>query len=114
MRTVRSVQEELPQLLQDRGLTQKALAAAAGVDPAHLSRALRGKAYKAIGPGLAHRIALALGLPEDYFPEARDGALSRRLRADPRLRDEVHDTLIPTAQRAELYKELLRDDGQRG
>lgn len=63
------------------------------VNPSHLSRALRGADYKAPGPDLARRVALALGLPGDYFPEAREGFVIDRVRADGELRDRLYDEL---------------------
>lgn len=60
---------------------------------AHLSRVLRGANYKSASAGLARRVAGALGLESDYFPEAREGYVIERIRHDPRLRDDLFDRL---------------------
>ena len=49
-----------------------ALAARAGVSQPHLSRVLRRRDYKSVSGELAGRVARALDLPEDYFPEFRE------------------------------------------
>jgi transcriptional regulator with XRE-family HTH domain len=93
--------------MRERGLTGDALARLADVHPSHISRALREADYKAIGPALATRIALALGLPCDYFPEAREGAVMEHLRRDAELRDRVHDELFPAQTRGAAYGEIF-------
>lgn len=42
---------------------------------------------------LARRVALAFGLPEDYFPEHREAAIIEAVHSRPRLRDEFYDRL---------------------
>jgi hypothetical protein len=42
---------------------------------------------------LTQRVAVALDLPEDYFPEARLAFLVERLSNDPELRDKIYDRL---------------------
>lgn len=83
--------EELPDLLEERGLSIRAIARAADVDPAHLSRVLRGVRGKTPSPELARRVAEALGLPRDYFPEWREAVILHRIREDPALRDRIYD-----------------------
>ena len=92
-RTRSPLADELPRLLRDRGLTLRALARAAGVDHGHLSRVLRHERAKTAGPDLAGRVAEALGLPRDFFPEYRESAVIDRLRRDGDLRDELYDRL---------------------
>lgn len=106
-RTQESVRDALPALLRERGLTQDGLAERVGVSASHLSRARRGTQYKAIGPALARRIALTFGLPDDYFPEAREGAVVALIRSDAELRDRVHDQEFPQARLAEAYNDVL-------
>ncbi len=92
-RTNRSFVVEVPKLLKSRGLSIRALARAAGVTDAHLSRVLRRVSYKTPGGDLARRVAVALDLPHDYFPEYREAFVVDRVRKDGRLRDEVYDRL---------------------
>lgn len=80
----------LPSLLAERGLSLRALAVRIGVDHAHLSRAVRGANGKTIGGDLARRIALALDLPADHFPEYREAVVLERVREDAALRDRLY------------------------
>jgi transcriptional regulator with XRE-family HTH domain len=67
----RSFTEELPRLLEEHGVTLRALAREiGGIDHAYLSRMLRGL----IPVNVQHvrRIARHFNLPEDYFPEVRE------------------------------------------
>jgi hypothetical protein len=61
-----------------------------GVTDGHLSRVLRRVSYKTPGPELARRVAIALGLPPDYFPEYRRGFVLERIRTDAVLCDELY------------------------
>lgn len=70
-----------------------ALAAATGVSQSHLSRVLRRANSKSVSGDLAGRVALALGLPRDYFPEYREAAVVERVRRDPTYRDRLYDRL---------------------
>jgi hypothetical protein len=49
--------------------------------------------YKSPGPDLARKVALALDLPEDYFPEFREAFVLERVRCDPRLREQLYKRL---------------------
>lgn len=64
------------------------------VTGAHLSRVVRGADYKAVSTDLARRVALALGLPEDYFPEYREGVVIERVKTDPHYRDRLYLWLV--------------------
>ncbi len=46
--------------------------------------------YKTPSAELARRVAVALGLPEDYFPEFREAFVLERVRSDPRLREQLY------------------------
>ena len=92
-RTNRPYVEEVPRLLSERGLSIRALARLVGVTSAHLSRVLRHANYKTVSADLARRTAIALGLPADYFPEAREGAVVDLIKNNPRLRDRLYDEL---------------------
>jgi transcriptional regulator with XRE-family HTH domain len=84
---------ELPRLLDERHLSIRALAREAGVTDAHLSRVLRRANYKTPSGDLARRVAVALGLPEDYFPEYREAFVIERVRGDAELRDRLYGRL---------------------
>ncbi len=64
-----------------------------GVGDDHLSRVLRGARDKRATGELTRRVAVALDLPEDYFPEARLEFIVERLGEQPTLRDRVYDQL---------------------
>lgn len=88
--------DKVPRLLRERGLSIRALARAVGVTDSHLSRVMRHANYKTPGPELARRVATALGLPPDYFPEYRKGFVLERIRTDAVLRDELYAKLTGT------------------
>jgi transcriptional regulator with XRE-family HTH domain len=92
-RTTRSFTDELPELLRDRDISLRALAQMVGVGDDHLSRVVRGARDKRVTGELARRVALALNLPEDYFPETRMEFIVERLGEHPMLRDRVYDQL---------------------
>ena len=78
-------------LLAERGLSTNRLASEVGVSQSHLSRVLRGADAKSVNGELAERVAVALGLPADWFPEAREARLIELIRADGKLRDQLYD-----------------------
>jgi len=88
--------EELPRLLQERGVSQRGLAAMIGISDSHLSRVLRRTDYKTPSPDLTKRVALALRLPPDYFPEFREARVVEQIRSDPKLRNELYRRLKRT------------------
>jgi transcriptional regulator with XRE-family HTH domain len=92
-RTARPFSEGLPELLEQRGLSLRALARLVGVGDDHLSRVLRGARAKRATGELTRRVAVALELPEDYFPEARIAFIVEYLDKHPILRDRVYDQL---------------------
>lgn len=94
-RTSEPFTAELPRLLRERRMSQRALAKQVGVSDSHLSRAVRRADYKTASPELMSRVAVALGLPEDYFPEFREAFVIEKIRSDPRLRDQLYRRLSP-------------------
>ncbi|HEY3962530.1 MAG TPA: helix-turn-helix domain-containing protein, partial [Gaiellaceae bacterium] len=84
---------EVPKLLKERGLSVRGLAREVGVTDAHLSRVLRGVDYKTVSGDLAGRVALALDLPQDYFPEFRQAFVIDRIRRDDQLRERLYKQL---------------------
>jgi transcriptional regulator with XRE-family HTH domain len=99
-RTARSFNDELPDLLQERGLSLRAFARLVGVGSDHLSRVLRGARGKSASGELTQRVAAALDLPEDYFPEARLAFIVSHLTQHPQLRDRIYDQLRRADARA--------------
>jgi transcriptional regulator with XRE-family HTH domain len=85
--------EELPDLLAERGLSQRKLAQLVDLNPSHLSRVLRGADRTRPSTDLIRRIARALNLPAGYFPELREAAVVEKLRTDPELRDKLYKRL---------------------
>jgi hypothetical protein len=59
----------------------------------HLSRVLRGARGKKPTPDLIRNVSSALGLPDDYFPEARTAFVAEHIGDDPIFRDNVYDEL---------------------
>jgi transcriptional regulator with XRE-family HTH domain len=91
--------DELPRLLEERKLSLRALAREMKVGDDHLSRVLRGARAKRPTPDLVRRAARALGLPGDYFPEARLDFVVHELPQHPQLLDRIYDDLRSTAQK---------------
>ena len=73
--------------------SQRRLADVVGVDPAYISRAVGDRTATGPSPGLAGRVAVALGLPPDYFPEYREAQVIAAVRRDPQLRERLYRTL---------------------
>jgi transcriptional regulator with XRE-family HTH domain len=92
-RTVRPFAKDLPRLLVERSLSLRALALLVGVGDDHLSRVLRGDRGKRASGDLTSRVARALSLPDDYFPEARVDFIVARIKDDPALRDRIYDLI---------------------
>lgn len=80
-------------MLKERNLSLRALARKTGVTDSHFSRVLRLANYKSPSPELARKVALALDLPEDYFPEFREAFVVERIRRDPQLREQLYTRL---------------------
>ena len=69
--------EETLRILGERGMTQKTLAIAAGIDRSYLSRALRGLEPPSLD--MIERVTGALDLPEAYFAEVQRARIGRHL-----------------------------------
>lgn len=80
----------LPALLAERRMPVNRLAKLVHVKQSHLSRALRGADGKRISGELASQIAVALGLPDDYFFETREARVINRLRGDQETIDRLY------------------------
>ena len=78
-------------LLIGYGPSLRELGRRVGVDPTYLSRIQRGK--KRLPANLPERVAAALELPSDYFPESRERIILEAIRREPRLRELVYATI---------------------
>jgi transcriptional regulator with XRE-family HTH domain len=83
--------EALAQLLKERKTSLRELGRRLGVDPTHLSRVRQGK--KRLPDNLPERVAMALGLPRDYFPETREHIIIQTMRTRPDLREQIYRTI---------------------
>jgi transcriptional regulator with XRE-family HTH domain len=92
-RTNMAFADEVPRLLEERGWSMRRLAAEAGVERAYLWKVIRRRGYKSPSLRMARAVAVALGLPPDYFPEYRERTVIERVKRDPRIRDRVFDSL---------------------
>jgi transcriptional regulator with XRE-family HTH domain len=98
-RTNRPFVDEVPHLLEERGWSIRRLALEAGVERAYLWKVLRRRDYKTPSVRMAGAVAVALGLPVDYFPEYREGVVIESLKSDPRRRDAAFDSLMSKSNR---------------
>lgn len=86
--------DQLPVLLQARALSINRLAQLVGVSQSHLSRVVRSADRKSISGDLAERIAVAMDLPDDWFPETRRERVLERVRSDQAFCDRLYDELV--------------------
>jgi transcriptional regulator with XRE-family HTH domain len=86
--------------MRERSLSMRQLAHRVGVAQSHISRVVSGSSRKPASGALAERLAAALELPSDYFPEARRARLIARIDADGALRDRLYDRLAKSTRRA--------------
>jgi transcriptional regulator with XRE-family HTH domain len=90
-RASRSFRDELPVLLEQRGVSHRQLAASIDLPQSYLSLVINGK--RAPSQKLLERSARFLGLADDYFPEYREHVAVDAIKRDGRLRDRVYDSL---------------------
>ena len=91
--------------MQARALSINRLAQLVGVSQSHLSRAVRSADRKSVSGDLAERIAIAMDLPADWFPETRRERVVERVRSDSVLCDRLYDELIVTEPRRPPHAE---------
>ena len=89
-RTDHPFAEELPRLLAERRLSQRALARSVGVNQSHLSRLMGTDAQQLPSRSLAGAVAEALDLPVDYFVEFRRAAVIEAMDGDAALREQLY------------------------
>ncbi len=94
-RTNEPFSDALLALLTERGLSQRALARAVGVEQSHLSRLLRHADYY-VRPStdLMSRIADALHIPSDFFREYREDVVIGHLGSDANYLNKTYDSLL--------------------
>jgi transcriptional regulator with XRE-family HTH domain len=95
-RTTQPLPDELRRLVDEHGVSLRAVAEAIGVNQSYLSRILGPKGRKSsrtASAGVAEAIAGYFGLPADYFGEYREAVVMDAVAADPKLRDRVYDSL---------------------
>jgi transcriptional regulator with XRE-family HTH domain len=81
-------------LMEHRGWSQRDLSAAVGVDPAHVSRLLRWGSRLRVTPRLLARVARALDVRPEYFPEYREWRVVEAVRTDPSLRERLYAGVV--------------------
>jgi transcriptional regulator with XRE-family HTH domain len=91
--------------MQARALSINRLAQRVGVSQSHLSRAVRSADRKSVSGDLAERIANAMDLPADWFPETRRERVLELVRSDPVLCDRLYDELIAKEARRPPHAE---------
>jgi transcriptional regulator with XRE-family HTH domain len=84
-RTQMPFRDALPGLLLERGISLRELGRRIGIDATYISRVRRGQ--KRLPVDLPKKVAVALGLPPDYFPETRESLILDAMRRDPELRE---------------------------
>src|SRR5262249_37094294 len=87
-KTQMKFRDALPELLMERRLSLRELGRRIGIDATYLSRVRRGR--QSLPVELPTKVALALGLPMDFFPETRESLIVDAVRQDPDLRERVY------------------------
>jgi transcriptional regulator with XRE-family HTH domain len=90
--TDESFRDALPRLLTEQGMSLRELSRRMGVDATYLSRVRRGR--KRLPSRLPGRVAISLGLPEDYFPETREALIMDAIRSSSDLREEIYERFV--------------------
>lgn len=84
----------------DRGWSQRDLAVAVGVDPAHVCRLLKRETHLRATPELVARIAGALEVDPDYFVEYREWRVLEAVRRSPSLRERLFARIATASNHA--------------
>ncbi len=89
-----SFRDSVGELLSERGWSQRELADAVGVDPAHVCRLLRRGAQPRATPQLLARIASALEVEPEFFAEYREWRVLEAVRSNPSLRERLFSLVV--------------------
>ncbi|MFL5953692.1 MAG: helix-turn-helix domain-containing protein [Gaiellaceae bacterium] len=88
-RTRESITDALPRVLEEQGVSARELARQIGINQSYLSLVVAGR--RALSRKIPISPSKALGLPADYFREAREALVLEKIKADPRILDRVYD-----------------------
>jgi transcriptional regulator with XRE-family HTH domain len=103
--TTLSFSRAVPELLAERGWTQRDLARAVDVDPAHICRLLRHAATD-VSSTLLIRVADAFGVPPDFFIEHRREQVIEAVRSSSELCERLYHALEGAAVNAAPVSDL--------
>jgi plasmid maintenance system antidote protein VapI len=86
--------DAIADLLCERDWSQRELADAVGVDPAHISRLLKRGSSARATPQLLARVARAFGLAPEFFVEYREWCVLEAVRSNPSLREQIYARVV--------------------
>ncbi|HTP21711.1 MAG TPA: helix-turn-helix domain-containing protein [Solirubrobacteraceae bacterium] len=92
----------------DRGWTQRDLAMAVGVDPAHVCRLLKRGTHLRVTPELVARVAGVLEVEPDYFVEYREWRVLEAVRRSPSLRERLFARIAAASDHASTPRSKSR------
>lgn len=93
LRTQARIREELPEILREKGISYRQIAAATGFSQSYLSRVLGAEQPRSPSMKFLEAVSTELGLPVDYFADYREQAVITAIKDDERLRDRIFDSL---------------------
>jgi transcriptional regulator with XRE-family HTH domain len=88
------------ELMFERGWSQRELADAVGVDPAHVSRLLKRGTRLRATPQLVARVARAFEVEPAYFVEYREWCVVEAVRGNPSLRERLFARVVAPARQS--------------
>jgi transcriptional regulator with XRE-family HTH domain len=88
-RTRESITDALPLGLEEQGVSARELARQIGINQGYVSLVLGVR--RAPSRKILISASKALGLPADYFREARQALVLEKIKADPRILDRIYD-----------------------
>jgi transcriptional regulator with XRE-family HTH domain len=86
--------DAVAELMEERGWSQRELAAAVGVDPAHICRLLRRGSSRRATPDMLARVARAFDVRPEHFSEYREWQVLEAVRTDPSLRERLYAGIV--------------------
>jgi transcriptional regulator with XRE-family HTH domain len=87
-------------LMFERGWSQRDLADAVGVDPAHVSRLLKRGTRLRATPQLLARVTRALEVEPEFFTENREWCVLEAVRRNPSLRERLFARVVAPARQS--------------